>query len=165
MEYAVYTMNDANRFELQFRSPVQCDRQTAWSWITSVDGIAREMRPFFRMSVPAGVRSITDVDIVLGTPLFRSRVFLFGVLPIDRLDLTLLELHPERGFVEQSPMRAMRLWRHEREILDSTTDPPSVVIEDRVTFEPRWAKRVVAWFIRRMFVHRHRVLAKNLALR
>lgn len=43
------------------------------------------MWPFFRMTVPKGVVSLNDVDLKLGVRMFRSYVFLFGVLPVDQL--------------------------------------------------------------------------------
>ena len=147
---------------MRFESKLRCDRSTAWAWITSLDGISAEMRPYFRMTAPAGVRSLADVDVTPGEPMFRSRVFLFGVLPIDHSDLTLLELRTGDGFVEQSPMRSMRHWRHERRILDGSDGESAVVVEDRLTFEPRWAAPLVGWFIRRVFEHRHRVLRSRL---
>ena len=45
---------------MRFESKLRCDRGTAWSWITSLDGISAEMRPFFRMTAPVGVRSLAD---------------------------------------------------------------------------------------------------------
>jgi hypothetical protein len=69
----------------------------------------------------------------------------------------LLELERGRGFVEESPMGSMRLWRHERRIVDAP-DPDAVVLSDRLTFEPRVARGLVRWFIRYAFTHRHAVL-------
>ncbi len=117
------------------------------------------MRPYFRMTSPAGVTSIDDFSIVAGKPLFRSRVFLFGVFPIDYSDITLIEIHRGSWFIEQSPMGSMKLWRHERRIVPTTG---GCRIIDHVTFEPRWASPVVAWFIKAVFRHRHRVLQQNL---
>jgi hypothetical protein len=147
---------------MRFESKLRCDRRRAWEWITSLDGVAAEMRPFLRMTAPKNVRTLADVDVTPGKLLFRSRVFLFGVIPIDHSDLTVLELRRDHGFVEQSPMGSMRLWRHERQILDCASDETAVVVEDRLTFEPRWAKPLVGWFIKRVFAHRHRVLRKQL---
>ncbi len=118
-----------------------------------------EMWPYFRMTAPKGVTSIDDVNIVLGQPLFRSRVYLFGIIPIDYSDVTLLELDKGRGFVEQSPMGSMTLWRHERRINNGAN---GCTLTDVLTFQPRMARRVVAWFIGRVFRHRHAVLKRYL---
>jgi ligand-binding SRPBCC domain-containing protein len=143
---------------LRFESRLHAPREAVWQWITSVHGISAELRPYLRMSAPRGVRSLTDLAFEPGRRLFRSRVYLFGLLPIDRSDLTLLELAPRRGFLEQSPVWSMRLWRHERRLLDCPGDPGAVVLTDQLSFTPRWTPRLVGWFLRRVFEHRHAVL-------
>jgi hypothetical protein len=120
------------------------------------------MWPFFLMTTPKGVQSLGDVQIAPGTRMFRSYVFLFGFLPIDYSDMTLLELKEGQGFVEQSPMGSMKLWRHERRIDPCPSDSNAVLLVDQLTFQPRMAKRLVGWFIRQVFIHRHRVLRDNL---
>ena len=145
---------------LVFESRLPATGAAVWEWITSVRGISTEMWPFFRMTVPRDIRSLADVDFHPGRRLFRSRVFLFGIVPIDYSDLTLLELTPGNGFVEQSPMGSMKLWRHERRI--QTAHPGDVVtITDRLTFESRWASGLVVWFIKKVFQHRHAVLRRH----
>lgn len=146
------------RFESKLHAPID----HVWEWITSVKGISAEMWPFFRMTFPRGILSLNDMDVKLGVRLFRSYVFLFGVLPVDYSDMTLLELSVREGFIEQSPMGSMRLWRHERRIMQCPSDPHAVLLIDHLTFQPRIAKRIIGWFIRHVFVHRHEVLKKNL---
>lgn len=82
-------------------------------------------------------------------------------LPIDYSDMTLLELKDGQGFVEQSPMGSMRLWRHERRIVPCPSGSNAILLVDQLTFQPRMAKRLVGWFIRRVFIHRHNVLKAN----
>ena len=143
---------------LHFESELHAPKERVWEWIASVDGISAEMRPYFRMTVPRGFRSLGDIRIQPGVRMFRSRVFLFGFLPIDYSDMTLVELDPGRGFVEESPMGSMKLWRHERRIVPCPSNPMAVVLVDRLSFRPRAAKRFIGWFIRHVFVHRHKVL-------
>jgi len=147
---------------LRFESKLSSPRERVWAWITSWEGISAEMWPFFRMTAPKHIRNLTDLDVKPGTRLFRSYVFLFGILPFDYSDLTLIELDDGRGFIEESPMRSMKLWRHERRILDCPSDPSAVLLVDRLTFLPRWAPRLVGWFVGRVFDHRHRILRKHL---
>jgi len=146
------------RFESRLRAPAE----RVWEWITSVEGIRAEMRPFLHMTAPRGFRSLRDVKVTPGERLCRSYVLLFGVLPIDYSDMTLMELSPGHGFVEQSPTGSMRLWRHERRIEPCPSDPAAVLLVDQLTFQPRAAGRLVGWFIRRFFAHRHGVLRGNL---
>jgi hypothetical protein len=76
--------------------------------------------------------------------------------------MTLLELRSGQGFVEQSPMGSMKLWRHERSIVPCTAESGAVLLVDQLTFQPRMAKRLVVWFIGRVFSHRHTVLREHL---
>jgi len=147
---------------LRFESKLLAPTERVWEWITSVEGISAEMWPLFCMTFPKGIRSLSDLQIKPGVRMFRSFVFLFGVLPIDYSDMTLLELDTGQGFIEQSPMGSMRLWRHERQIVPCPSDPEAVLLVDQLTFSPRMARRLVAWFIRRVFTHRHTVLKANL---
>ena len=148
----------AEPISLRFESTLPASREQVWEWITSVKGISAEMWPVLRMTIPRGIQSLADVPLTAGAPLFRSYVFLFGVLPFDYSDLTLLEITAGDGFVEQSPMGSMKLWRHERRIVPSPTDRSTVVLVDQLRFEPRFASSLVRWFIRRFFEHRHRVV-------
>ncbi len=150
------------RFEFEFTSRLSGPPEAVWRWITSLEGISAEMRPWMRMSAPGGIGSILDLEVVPGQRLFRSTLYLLGFLPIDRSDLTLVEIEPGRGFVEQSAMLSMRLWRHERRILDDPGDPAGVLLVDRLTFEPKLGGPLVGWFTRRFFEHRHRVLRARL---
>jgi hypothetical protein len=143
---------------LEFRSRLQARPAQIWDWIVSADGIRRELRPLLDMSVPPGVASLADVTVAPGARLFRSRMRLFGLIPIGHSDLTLLELEPGKGFVEQSPMTGMRLWRHERRILEVPGNGEVFELVDRLGFRPYGPARLVRFFIRRLFVHRHAVL-------
>lgn len=147
---------------LRFESNLYEPAERVWEWITSVKGIRAEMWPYFVMTVPKSIRSLNDLQIKPGVRMFRSYVLLFGILPIDYSDMTLLELTAGRGFIEQSPMGSMKLWRHERRIAPSLSEPGAVSLVDQITFQPRLANRLVGWFIRRVFIHRHKVLKANL---
>ena len=146
--------------ELEFRSELPAPADAVWRWLVSAEGISRELWPIMKMTMPRGVTSIADLAIVPGKPLFRSWILLGGILPIDRSDLTLLELHPGKGFVEESPMLSMKRWRHVR-----TLSPRDGITEltDRLTFEPRFATPLARWFIGVVFRHRHAVLRRHFA--
>jgi ligand-binding SRPBCC domain-containing protein len=126
-----------------------------WRHATSLDGINRELAPWMTMSAPPELRglSLDDDRVVIGERLFVSWVRLFGVVPLDRMEVTIVELERGRRFVEQSPMLAMRRWRHER-----TVEPAGAgcVLRDTLTFSPGVARPALAAF----FAHRHRVLAR-----
>lgn len=148
-------------FNLEFSSRLSASRERVWQWVTSPEGITAEMMPVMRMTT-LGAKGVTEADVVPGKRLFRSYILLFGFLPFDWSDVTLISLEPGRGFVEQSPMASMKLWRHERSIEDDPGNPGGVILVDRLSFTPRFGGRLVAAFVRFFFTHRHRVLKKNL---
>jgi ligand-binding SRPBCC domain-containing protein len=143
---------------LRFESELSASPERVWEWMTSVRGVQTELRPIMKMTAPKSVTKMTDVPIELGRPLFRSWVFLFGVLLIDRSDLTLISLDTGSGFVEESPMLSMKLWRHERRI---SAKNGGTILTDTLTFEPRFAAGLSVWLIQKTFGHRHRVLRKQ----
>ena len=142
-----------------FESRLSVKPEEAWNWMTSAEGISTELSPILKMTMPKAMSHLSDLEFVPGRRLFRSWTLLFGVLPVDRSDLTLLSLDPGRGFVEESPMISMRYWRHERTV-SPTSD--GTVLTDRLTFEPRFASSFVIWFITKLFEHRHGVLRRRL---
>ena len=143
---------------LKFQSNLNASQETVWSWAVSVDGILTELRPLARMTVPKDIESILDVDVELGQPIAQSWLLLFGVIPIDRIDLTLIELEAGASFVEQSPMTMMRLWRHERTV---ETISGGARLSDILTFEGRFGNGLAKWFVNRLFTHRHQVLRRQ----
>ncbi|WP_241667489.1 hypothetical protein [Pseudomonas rhizoryzae] len=145
--------------ELRFESRLAVSPAQAWQWITEVALLREEMRPWLRMSVPAGVRTLADLAFQPGVPLFTSRLWLFGVLPLGTSRLTLSELVLHAGFIEESPMTGMRLWRHERRL--EARDASGTWIIDRLTVEPLFGAPVVRLFLRLFFASRHRVLRRR----
>jgi len=119
------------------------------------------MRPFLRMTLPAGVGQITPESIELGKPIGRSWILLFGLLPFDYDEITLVRLNPERGFLERSRMLSQRTWEHERTL--EPLDDGACRIVDRVSWQPRLGlparplRPTIAWFFR----HRHKRLRRR----
>jgi len=145
--------------QLKFQTRVSAPISEVWKWITSRSGISKEMWPYFRMTFPRGVKSLQDIKFKPGERLFRSKIYLFGFLPFGYDDMTLIALSEGQGFIEQSPMTFMKLWRHERSISSSEN---GTVITDQITFEPRHAMDLAARFMKKVFIHRHKVLKRNL---
>lgn len=146
---------------LSFESTLSASPEKVWAWITSFDGIAKEMSPILRMSAPKGMRNIASIPFEPGVPMFRSWIRLGGILPIDFSDLTLLSLSLGEGFVEQSRMGSMRLWRHERRIFPHGS---GCRIIDTLTIEPRLGGQLAVAFVRKFFAHRHNQLRKHLGV-
>ncbi|HSS03752.1 MAG TPA: hypothetical protein VLK89_01015 [Solirubrobacterales bacterium] len=118
------------------------------------EGINDEMRPYLRMTLPRGLERIDPAEIEIGKPIGRSWILLFGLIPFDYDDVTLVRLEPSKGFLERSTMLSQRLWEHER-----TLEPAGggCTVTDRVRWEPRLGllasplQPVIGWFFR----HRH----------
>ena len=146
--------------KLRFESILPTTPEIAWRWITEVRGLREEMRPWLWMSVPRGIHNLQDVQMEPGRPLFTSWLWLFGVLPLGTSRLTLISLTPNQGFVEQSPMTGMRLWRHERSL-----EPVEggVRLVDQLSVEPILPAPLVRLFLRLLFNGRHRTLRRRAA--
>lgn len=147
--------------EISVASRLEAQPERVWERIITPAGINDEMRPYLRMTLPRGVESLDLSSIELGRRIGRSWILLFGLIPFDYDDLTLVRLEEGRGFLERSQMLSQRVWEHER-----TLEPAgegSCLITDRVAWEPRLGlpaaplRPVIRWFFR----HRHRRLRRR----
>ncbi len=131
-----------------------------WDRVTTPAGINDEMQPYLRMTLPRGLERIDPAEIEIGERIGRSWILLFGLLPFDYDDISLVRLDPGKGFLERSTMLSQRAWEHER-----TLEPVEggCEVTDRVRWEPRLGflasplRPVIAWFFR----HRHRRLVRH----
>jgi ligand-binding SRPBCC domain-containing protein len=141
----------------QIASRLCAPPERVWAHATSMAGINHELAPLLRMTHPPEMTTLGDLSPPLGTPLFRSIILLFGVLPIDFDDVTLEAIEPGRGFRERSRTLSQREWIHER-----SCEPVEggVRVTDRITFEPRvsGAATLLAPLLHLVFRNRHRKL-------
>jgi len=146
-----------HRFEVS--SVVSAPPEVVWKRVSTIEGINHELMPLATMTCPPEFVAIDPARVPLGERLFRSWVLLFGVLPVDYDDLTLLRVEPGRGFLESSRMLSQRRWIHER-TLEPVTGGCRVT--DRIQFEPRLpgVGRAFLPVYRFFFRHRHRRLAR-----
>ncbi len=146
-----------NRFEITSALPVDVD--ALWAHCSSMEGVGRELRPLLRMTYPDGAESLVPQPFVPGERLFRSTILLFGVLPVDWSDLTLVELDVGSRFLERSPMATQRLWEHER-LLEPFEN--GTRITDRLTWEGKTPAltRLFAAFVPLLFRWRHHRLGQ-----
>lgn len=131
-----------------------------WARAVTPAGINDEFRPWLTMSVPKSAGDLSIDTVELGTPIGRCWVRLFGVLPVDYDDLTIVELEPGRRFLEQSRLFSAPQWQHERivEPLGATTSR----LSDKLTFTPRRGFGLLGpRIIRAIFWHRHRRLRRH----
>lgn len=131
--------------------------QEVWEHATSLSSIQAELRPLLRMTWPRAANGIAldDPDVPLHEPLFPSWILLFGLFPVDRMDLTLTEVGPGHRFVEESRPTLLRSWRHERGVVP---DGAGCVVTDSLQLQAPLFGGLVAWFVSLLFDHRHRRL-------
>jgi ketosteroid isomerase-like protein/ligand-binding SRPBCC domain-containing protein len=147
--------------EFEVRSRLEATPRRVWERITSPAGINAELMPFFRMTMPRGVRALDPAEIQLGTPIGRSWILLFGLIPVDYDDITLVKLEPGKGFLERSTMLSQSLWEHERTL--EPNGPDGCVVADRIRFQPRLRLPTAPLRVlfRAVFRHRHRRLRRQ----
>lgn len=143
----------------EVRSVVPATPAEVWERVATIEGVNHELLPLARMTVPpefAG-RRLDAAGGALGQRLFRSWILLFGVLPVDWDDLTLVRVEPGRGFLESSTMLSQRRWIHERTL---EPVPGGCRVTDRIEFEPRLGLPggLFLGVFRFFFRHRHRRL-------
>jgi ligand-binding SRPBCC domain-containing protein len=146
------------------RSRLEAAPADVWASATSMKGINYELRPFLRMTSPRGYESIDapppGVEFVPGERLFRSWILLFGFLPVEYDDVTLVELEPGRSFRERSQLLTQRVWVHERTIDPA---PGGCILTDRLQWEPRLGLPAALFgpMYRLVFRLRHRRLRRR----
>jgi ligand-binding SRPBCC domain-containing protein len=146
------------RAGIEVSSRLDAAPEEVWSWVVTADGVNDELRPWLRMTVPGGDFDLNSVET--GKPIGRSWVLLFGLIPIDFDEITLVEIDRGRGFVERSRMLSQRDWEHVRTVrpLDGGS-----LVTDAIAWEPRLpipAKALRPLF-RAIFGHRHRRLRRR----
>ncbi len=148
--------------EISITSRVDATPDRVWERVTSPEGINHELRPWMRMTLPRGVEGLSIDQVEVGTPVGRSWILLFGLIPIDFDELNLVRLEPGRGFLERSRMLSQRSWEHERTI---EPDGNGSLVTDRIRWQPRLGLPAAALrpMFRALFRHRHRRLQSHFA--
>jgi len=72
------------------------------------------------MTFPVEFAILTPAMVLKDRPAFRSWILLFGLIPVDFDDITLVELEPGRGFHERSRLLTMREWHHRRNLIPTS---------------------------------------------
>jgi ligand-binding SRPBCC domain-containing protein len=142
------------------RSMLLAPRAEVWERVSTAQGINDELRPLLRMTAPRSLREGGLTQVELGQRICRSVVLLFGVLPVDYDDITLVRLDPPAGFLERSKMLSQRVWEHERTLAEVRG---GCVLTDRIRYEPRLPApdRPLRALYAGVFRHRHRRLRRR----
>ena len=139
---------------------VPAPAEDVWARVVTPAGINDEFWPWLTMSMPSGTIGLSIDGLELGRPVGRSWIRLFGVLPVDYDDLTIVELEPGRRFLERSRLFSAPHWQHERVV--EPIDAGTSRVTDRLTFTPRPGMgRLGPSIVRAIFAHRHRRLVRH----
>ncbi|MBU2490103.1 MAG: hypothetical protein KKA60_12000 [Proteobacteria bacterium] len=147
----------AGTHEFQITTRLSTDAGTVWDHASSPEGIARELAPWMKMTFPAWARKLTPETVTPGKKLFRSWILLFGLLPVEFDDLTIMAIDPPRRFLERSRMLSLSLWQHERIV---EPDNHGCTVTDRLAFTPKipGTGPLARTLVKLLFTHRHRRL-------
>ncbi len=133
--------------------------EQVWAHASTFAGVNRELWPLVRMTCPPALSRLTPDAFPVGRSAFRSWILLFGLVPVEYDDLTLVELEPGRGFAEVSRLFTVHEWRHRRSVCPAED---GCVVRDEVALVPRWPGTgwLLAWVYQRVFAWRHRRLRR-----
>jgi hypothetical protein len=146
-------------FSFSIESTLRASAAEVWAHAGSMAGVNRELWPLAQMTYPRRQARLMPDTVPLGRPAFRSWILLFGLLPIDYSDVTLLGLEPGVAFNEVSTLGSMRLWRHRRTLLPTAQ---GCIVRDETFGEPRfpWMTPLLSAAYRLTFEQRHRYLRR-----
>lgn len=108
-------------------------REDVWARISSWQGVNAELSPEFKMTFPAQFKNLEDVPAD-GIVHFTSTILLFGFLPVDRHNLSIIALKAPDHFDERSSNFAMKVWTHKRSLF---AHDGGVTVTDECAFVPR----------------------------
>ncbi len=144
--------------ELTFSTTVAASRPEVWARVATMDGVNDELMPLVRMTHPAHLQSLADVDVQPGAVLHRCWLLAGGFVPVDRHALALERVMDGEGFDEESTSWLQRRWCHERRLADAPGG--GTMVSDRLVVVPRMALAapLTRWVVGVVFRHRHRRL-------
>jgi hypothetical protein len=142
-------------------SVIALSPEQVWQRVTQAEGINDELYPLLRMTTPKLLRGKRIEDVPLGISLGKSWLLLFCLVPVDFDAITLVACMPGQEFREESHTLGLRLWGHKRHLrkVDGGCE-----VTDELTYALRFPWRPLHWcagkFLRYLFAHRHRRLAR-----
>ena len=123
----------------------------------SMRTVNRELKPLAAMTVPEDWIDQPITTMPTGEIVFKSRILMLGVLPIDLHSLYFQEIDPQRGFVEISSSITHREWHHQREVVPTAN---GCEVTDRLSYRCRVP--LLGWLLlpvyALVFAWRHRQL-------
>lgn len=150
-------------FELEV--PLAAPPRDVWPEAGTLDGYDTRYQPMARSMSPTQPQLLRPSDAPRGGPFYGGFTWLFGLLPIDRYELTVHWLEPPQGFHEDAVSWLFVRWVHIRQLnrIEPTDDVDSVgcLLTDQIAFTPRysWTGPPLESLYRWGFERRHTELA------
>lgn len=142
-------------------SLVKKEIQEVSSELLTMKGVNYELMPLIRMSMPPDHLSKSIVKWPVGSVIFTSTVFLFGIIPVDKHKFRLVKTD-QFGIEERSTALSNLEWNHLRQI---THTNEHTEISDVVEFKP--ILQISGYFMlpiyKSIFKHRHKRIMKKYA--
>ena len=113
----VARMQANQSYSFAISTPLRASAEQVWAHASTFACVNRELWPLVRMTFPPAMSRLTPEAVPVGRTAFRSWVFLFGLVPVEFDNFTLVELEPGRGFYEVSRLLNLREWRHRRTVI------------------------------------------------
>jgi ligand-binding SRPBCC domain-containing protein len=144
---------------VEVTSLLRAPAEEVWAVATTMEGVNDELRPWLRMTAPAGA-VLAPEAVAPGERVFRSWLLLLGFLPFDYDDLTFVRIGPGTEFFERSPLLSASAWEHHRVVEPAAG---GCRVTDRVRFVPRVkaAAPLQRRIVGAVFRHRHRRLRRR----
>ncbi|MBI3542275.1 MAG: hypothetical protein HY075_03235 [Deltaproteobacteria bacterium] len=145
-------------FRVHRSSILNASKAEVWSSISSMDGINYELAPWLSMTYPPEAATLPP-HVPLGVTLFRSKIMLLTLVPIDLHDLTLEAFDAGTGFRESSTTILQKYWKHNRSLESLGVD--RCMVSDELEFQPRLplVGYALVVLVGMVFTWRHRRLA------
>ncbi|MCV7256866.1 SRPBCC family protein [Mycobacterium hackensackense] len=120
--------------EFSVNTEIRADVTTLWEYVIRPEGFAHELGPHLRMTIPAGFQGQPS-ELSGGQVVGSSTVLLWGLIPIERARITILEIDPPHRIRELHTMVFFSRWQQTREL--SPVGPDRTRVTDTITYSLR----------------------------
>ena len=144
--------------KLSFESKFDVEKKVLVDHSFSMKGVNAELFPWLRLTYPAGI--LRENVEAPGRFFFHSWVLFLGFIPIDYYSFYFTSYNIDGHFYENSSSLTYKNWCHIREVSETEG---GCTLKDELEIKPHliFLSPLIRFFVRRLFIHRHRVLKKK----
>ena len=143
--------------KLNFTGTLSRSPENVWKAVRTFRAVNSELFPIMQMMCPKDYLDRPFEEFPLGVFLFHSLVLFLGWIPMEVSHARLMQVDPNKGFIEYSEMALAKKWIHRR-ILEPSGG--GCRITDELEIVPRLSilKPLLWLFVNLLFWNRHRRL-------